>query len=89
MAVEEPRLSHIAALCPFQVHLGRSPLTAYTPVCKISRPRVLEARWCSFDFFQHSSPILKPLYWLHLNFHLRATGGCLPISATHCDTELR
>ncbi len=89
MAVEEPASGTARPNDPCRLQLGRNPLTTYTLVCKVSRPRMLEAHWCSDDFFQHPSPILKPLYWLHLNLRLRASGGRLPISATNCDTELR
>lgn len=49
---------------------------------------MLEARRYCVDFSQHSSPIGKPLYRLHLNFRLEAPGGRLPISATHCDMKV-
>jgi len=62
--------------------------TAYTSVGKISPPLMLEAHRYCVDFSQHSSPIGKPLYRLHLNFRLEAPGGRLPISATHCDMKL-
>ena len=75
---------------PFSVgrELGRKRLTAYTSVGKVSPPRMLEAHRYCVDFSQHSSPIGKPLYRLHLNFCLGAPGGRLSICATHCDMEL-
>jgi hypothetical protein len=55
---------------------------------QVSPPGMLEARRYCVDSSQHSSPIGKALYRLHLNFRLEAPGGRLPISATHRDMKL-